>query len=124
MGKEYLDVADLQNMALLEQRKKLGKGELSSIAFAMKTGLAFLTDDQKARKLAEGVLDKRLVQTTPHLFGWLFFRAYLLDTDKALIIKEHEAAAGTLTPYFDSMYNESLRCRALSRMQVAGDESA
>lgn len=31
----------------LENRKKLGKGELSSSAFAMKIGQAVITDDQK-----------------------------------------------------------------------------
>lgn len=31
-----------------------------------------MTDDQGARKLAENSLDMGMVQTTPHLFGWLF----------------------------------------------------
>src|SRR5690606_37031569 len=55
-----IDIADLQTVEVLENRRRLSKGELSSIAFAQKTGQAFLTDDQKARKLAETVLPKRM----------------------------------------------------------------
>ncbi|MDI9331926.1 MAG: hypothetical protein QM527_11585 [Alphaproteobacteria bacterium] len=43
------DIGDLQAIKLLESRKKLGKGELSSIAFAMKINQAVITDDKKAR---------------------------------------------------------------------------
>ncbi len=46
-------IGDLQDVKLLESRKRLGMGEISSIAFAMKIGQAVLTNDQKARKLAE-----------------------------------------------------------------------
>lgn len=51
-----LDVEDLQEVEILERRKKLGKGESSSIAFAKRTNQAFLTDDQKARKLGNDVI--------------------------------------------------------------------
>ena len=34
---EHLSISDLQEIEILENRKKLGKGELSSIAFARKT---------------------------------------------------------------------------------------
>ncbi|MDR3454603.1 MAG: hypothetical protein P4L96_17690 [Rhodoferax sp.] len=47
------DIGDLQVIKILESRKRLGKGELSSIAFAMKIGQAVITDDKKARKLSE-----------------------------------------------------------------------
>jgi len=76
-----LDIADLQTLEILENRKRLGKGELSSIAFAIKTQQALLTDDQKARKLAREVLKKSIIQTTPHLFGWLFFINYRFDEE-------------------------------------------
>ncbi len=33
---EHLSISDLQEIEILENRKKLGKGELSSIAFARK----------------------------------------------------------------------------------------
>jgi hypothetical protein len=63
-----LDLEDLQEVEILERRKKLGKGELSSIAFAKRTSQAFLTDDQKARKLGNDVIPG-YVQTTPHLLA-------------------------------------------------------
>src|SRR5216684_8075810 len=74
-----LDIADLQSVAVLESRKKVSKGELSSIAFALKTRQAFMTDDQGAQKLAAGVMDWRMIQTTPHLFAWLLFTQHLSD---------------------------------------------
>ena len=56
------DISDLQAIKVLEERKRLGKGELSSIAFAMKIHQAVLTDDKKARKLSEDS-GHRLTQT-------------------------------------------------------------
>ena len=120
-----LDVADLQDVELLENRRRLSKGELSSIAFAKKTQQAFLTDDQKARKLAETVLANRMTQTTPHLFGWLFFTCMLSDGDKDPIIQEHVRLNRPLEKYFEEMYLEALRCRsqAQSASRHLGDDS-
>jgi len=111
----HLDIEDLQDVMILENRKKLSKGELSSIAFAKKTRQAVLTDDQKARKLAEQVMDRQMVQTTPHLFGWLYFTNRLSDGDRAEIIAEHEKYNGRLAPYFEIMYREALRCRLMAQ---------
>jgi hypothetical protein len=113
-----LTVEDLQDISILESRKRLSKGELSSIVFAKKISQAFLTDDQKARKLAEGLLD-RSVQTTPHLLGWLFFNGRLTDGDKKTIIDQHVGLAGTLSPHFEAVYCESLRCQLLQRNVAA-----
>jgi len=85
-----LDVADLQGVEILENRRKLSKGELSSIVFAKKTQQAFMTDDQKARKLAQTELAADRVQTTPHLLGWLLFERRITDGDKDEIIKQHK----------------------------------
>lgn len=74
------DIGDLQAVKLLESRKRLGKGEISSIAFAMKIGQAIITDDMKARKLAEDS-GHELTQTTPHLFAWLIFKGRLGSVD-------------------------------------------
>ena len=46
-----ITIDDLQEIDVLNSRKKLGKGELSSIVFAKKTRQAFLTDNTRARKL-------------------------------------------------------------------------
>ena len=103
-------IDDLQVVELLERRKKLGKGELSSIAFAMKIRQAVITDDQKARKLAEAA-GHPLVQTTPHLFSWLIFTGRLGDSDKALVIQQHEEMDQDLTPHFERAYEMALVCK-------------
>ncbi len=116
-----LAVEDLQDIGILENRQRLSKGELSSIAFAKKTSQAFLTDDQGARKLARGVVTQG-VQTTPHLFGWLFFSGHLVDGDRMALIGEHEAMGGRLSRYFEEMYLESLRCRLMASDSKAADK--
>ncbi len=109
-----LSIEDLQDIGILESRGRLSKGELSSIALARKIGQAFLTDDQKARRLANS-MPGHMVQTTPHLFGWLFFTGRLTDGDKEVIINEHRGLGGPLSPYFEAIYLESLRCLLMQR---------
>jgi predicted nucleic acid-binding protein len=53
----HISVEDLQELSALESRKRISKGELSSILFAIQTRQAFLTDDQAARALAENIAD-------------------------------------------------------------------
>lgn len=118
-----LDVADLQDVAVLESRRRLGKGELSSIVFANKTRQAFLTDDRKARKLAESVLASQMTQTTPHLFGWLLFTCKLTDADKDHVIAEHEQLKRPLRPHFEAMYLEALRCRCMAQHASSSGDS-
>lgn len=103
------DIEDLQAIKLLESRKKLGKGELSSIAFAMKIGQAVITDDKKARKLAENS-GHALAQTTPHLFSWLIFKKRLSDSDKDTVISQHKAMERPLAPHFETAYEMALQC--------------
>jgi hypothetical protein len=103
-------IDDLQAIKLLEQRKRLGKGELSSIAFAMKIRQAVITDDQKARKLASEA-GHELVQTTPHLFSWLIFTGRLGDSDKSLVIGQHKKFGQSLTPHFERAYTMALEYR-------------
>ena len=116
-----IDIADLQTIELLENRKRLGKGELSAIAFALKTGQAFITDDQKARKLAQQILQQSLTQTTPHLVGWLFYTNCLSDGDKDILIREHKEMGCTLGVYFEEMYHEAYRCKFLMCQGVNND---
>jgi hypothetical protein len=104
------DIEDLQRIALLQSRKRLGNGEISSIAFAMKHHQALLTDDQKARKLATEA-GHTAVQTTPHLFGWLVFTGVLGDDDKNVVIAEHRALGGILQQYFEEAYLLALKWR-------------
>ena len=109
-----LSIEDLQTVEILENRKRLGLGELSSIALAMKTRQAFLTDDQKARKLGSEFMTTPGPQTTPHLVGWLFFHGHLIDQEKTDVIEEHESMERPLSKYFEIMYMEAMRCRLLS----------
>lgn len=110
-----LSVEDLQEVALLENRRRLGMGELAGIAFAKRVGLGFQTDDMRARKLAASVLDEGSIQTTPHVLGWLFFMGHLVDGDLPTIIAEHESLNRPLKPYFEQMYQEAMRCRLMAR---------
>jgi len=110
-----LSVEDLQEVALLENRRRLGLGELAGIAFAKRVGMAFQTDDMGARKLAASVMDGASVQTTAHVVGWLFFMGHLADGDLSVIVTEHEAVNRPLKPYFEQMYLEAMRCRLMAR---------
>lgn len=110
-----LEIEDLQEVEILERRKKLGKGELSSIAFAKRTGQAFLTDDQNAVKLALEVLPSGHVQTTPDLFGWLIFEQLLGDSDKQVVISQHESLKRPLKEKFEEGYSLALQYRLASR---------
>lgn len=107
----HLDLDDLQEVEVLRNRKRLSMGELSSIAFAKKTRQAFLTDDQKARRLAGDVMDISLVQTTPRLFGWLMFTRHLTDADKHDVVEEHKRFGRPLAKWFEETYLDALRFR-------------
>jgi predicted nucleic acid-binding protein len=103
------DLSDLEK--LLEHRERLGKGELSSIAFAMKFRQAVLTDDQKARRLASNA-GHDMVQTTPHLFSWLIYNGQLADSEKDTVISQHRELDGILEKHFEDAYLLALRYRA------------
>lgn len=108
-----LTVDDLQDVARLGARRRVSKGELSSMAFARRVGMAFQTDDQGARKLAVEVLAAARVQTTPHVLGWLFFNRRLADHDLDAVIAQHEQVSRPLRRYFEEMYREAMRCRLM-----------
>ena len=103
-------IDDLQAIASLEKRKRLGKGELSAIAFAMKIRQGLLTDDRKAFQLAieMGHIHS---QTTPHLFSWLIFKNILGDGDKSTVLHEHLALGRQLGPHLQRAYEMALFCR-------------
>lgn len=106
-----LSIEDLQDDEILKYRKSLGKGELSSIAFAKKTRLSFHSDDQGARKIAEQILGVKQVQTTPLLLGWLFYNNHLSDRDLEPIIKDHISAGRPLERFFREVHEESWRIK-------------
>ena len=123
-GDHDLSIDDLQDIGLLKNRKRLGKGELSSIAFAQKTRQAFMTDDQKARKLADEVMTEHGCQTTPHLFGWLFFSMQLTDADKHQVIGDLKDMGSCLCPHMEDAYNLALQFRLTmwQNNNIVGDE--
>jgi len=111
---EYpISIEDLQDSNLLSNRKKLSKGEISSMVFAKKTRQAFLTDDQGARHLAEGFIGLENTQTIPHLFGWLTYNGNVLDSEKEMIIKQHKEMNGTLEKYLAEVYFLALEKRIM-----------
>jgi hypothetical protein len=103
-------IEDLQAIELLEMRKKLGKGELSSIAFAMKIRQGFITDDRKAWQLAKDSGHPH-AQTTPHLFSWLIFTGRLGDCDKDIVIAQHVDAGRHIARHLETAYEIALQCR-------------
>jgi predicted nucleic acid-binding protein len=103
-----LSISDLQDLDILERRKRLGRGELSTIVFAKKISQALITDDQSARKFANEVLGPNAVQTTPHLVGWMFYHRILTDSSLAEIIREHKYFARPLETYFQQVYRTAL----------------
>lgn len=107
-------IGDLQDVKVLESRKRLGMGEISSIAFAMRIGQAVLTDDQKARKLAQ-TAGHQLVQTTPHLFSWLIFTRRLEDSDVSIVVNQHKALEGDMAPHLEQAYRLALECNLNAR---------
>lgn len=106
-------IEDLQSIEILEKRKKLGKGELSSIAFAMKIHQGFITDDTKAWQLAKDV-GHPYAQTTPHLFSWLIFTGRLGDGDKDIVIAQHVDVGRHIAQHLQTAYEMALQCRLYS----------
>lgn len=108
-----LTIEDLQDEKIMKYRNRIGHGELSSIAFAKKTGLCLLTDDQKARKLGGEILGLDKIQTTPLLFGWLLFHGHLGDQDLEPVISDHKQNGRPLEKYFREVHAESWRVKLL-----------
>lgn len=120
----HLTLDDILDLTILERRQNLGKGELSSLAFARHIRQAFLTDDQKARKLATEVCDARMVQTTPHLLGWLFYIRRLLDSDLDTVVTQHQELNGPLSKYFKIIYQRALEYRARDETSNKGQTTS
>ena len=110
----HIDLEDLLDVEVLQERMNLGKGELSSIAFARRTRQGFLTDDQGARKLAKTTLPGKQVQTTPQLFGWLIYERFLTDADKNTVIEQHTNFNRPLKKYFEIMYERALEQKLMT----------
>lgn len=111
-----VSIDDLQDASIIQNSQNLGRGELSSIAFCKKTNQVFLTDDQKARKIATVILGREKVQTVPHLVGWLFYEGLLTDGDLELVISEHKEKVRPLEKYFRQVYLFALSIRCQNKI--------
>lgn len=109
---------DIDDLAMLVRKapKGLGSGEMSCIATAYRIrSIAFMTDEQKARKFASQQLGLS-VETTPKLYAWLHYYRHLSDGDHEDVIREHEIYEGMpLTSFFCEAYGEAMRCRSMQR---------
>jgi hypothetical protein len=109
-----IDIEDLQDVEILRSRKKLSIGELSVIVFARKTAQAILTDDRGAQNLARTALAVNTVQSTPHLFAWLYFNSLLSDSDKEQVAADLLLLSRSLKPHLENYHAEAQRCRAIA----------
>jgi predicted nucleic acid-binding protein len=109
-----IELEDLQDIEVLNKRKNVSKGELSSMILAKRIGHAFMTDDKKAASLAGHIMPRDFIQSTPHLLGWLYFHGRLQDSDKDKILSELQQHERSLQPHIDRAYEEALRCRLMS----------
>lgn len=107
-----IEIEDLQEVEVLENRRRLSTGELSVIVFAKKTRQAVLTDDVGAQNLARAELGASLVQSTAHLFAWLYFNSQMGDSDKEQIQADLHGLCRSLKQ-LDGLHAEAQRCRAL-----------
>lgn len=91
------------------------------MVFAKRTQQAFMTDDNKAAKLAKTIMAADYVQSTPHLMGWLFFMGKLEDSDLSQIIDDLKKFERNLEAQLKNAYQEALRCRLMaSRVWQSG----
>jgi predicted nucleic acid-binding protein len=120
---QEVQLQDLLIPALMQQAGRIGKGEVSAIAFAYRTRQAVLTDDQKARRLASGPALAVVTQTTPQLLGWLIYSRHLLDGDYRTILGEHKEMEGPLEPHFKRAYLMAFRALCPVGQTDVSDES-
>ena len=109
-----IELEDLQQVEVLQSRKRLSIGELSVIVFARKTAQAILTDDRGAQNLARTALAATNVQNTPHLFAWLYFKSLLGDSDRTQVEADLAALGRSLKPHLERYHSEGQRCRAVA----------
>ena len=109
-----IDVEDLQDLEVLRNRKKLSLGELSVMVFARKTSQAVFTDDRGAQKLSRTIMAEATVQSTPHLYGWLYFTSLLGEGDLEQIRSDLQGFKRSLDPHLGQYHTEAQRCKAIA----------
>lgn len=112
-SRQTLTIEDIQEVEVMRASKKLGRGELASIAYAKKIGQSVLTDDRKARTYAKEILGSDRAQTTPHLFGHLILKNLITETEVEGIIQDHNACGRPLEKYFRECFLYALQIRLM-----------
>ena len=119
-----IELEDLQEVAALEGRMAISKGELSTIAFAKRTGQSFLSDDRQAKDLAKSVLAAESIQDIPHLCGWLCVNDILHESDASTIRAELKTLQRYLDPHIANAFRGALEIKLMRHMETQhGTES-
>lgn len=111
-----IELEDLQEVAALEARKAISKGELSSIAWAKRTQQIFFSDDKQAKKLAKAALSESAVQDTPHLCAWLCINDSIHEHDELRIRTELQSLKRPLDPHISNAFRAALEFRLMRDM--------
>ena len=112
-----IDLEDLQEVAALEGRLAISKGELSSIAFAKRTSQSLLTDDRQAKGLAKSVLHEDAIQDIPHLCGWLCVNGVIHESDRDTIRAELATLQRYLDPHIANAFLGALEIRLMKQLE-------
>ena len=118
-----LTIDDLQDLITLARQrgfdKRLGHGEISCAALALRWGVAVLTDNRKDFRAISGLVDGRL-QTTPRLLGWLYLDGHLTDPDVGDILSEHRSTGGQMSQVYERAHHEACEKRLARQTSTHG----
>jgi hypothetical protein len=118
-----IELEDLQEVASLEARLAISKGELSCIAWAKRTVQSFFSDDKKAKLLAGSVLDDESIQDTPHLCAWLCIHGSIHEHDEVQIKADLKSLNRPLDPHISNAFRRALEIRLMNEMQRQSGQS-
>jgi len=113
-----IELEDLQEVSALEGRMSISKGELSTIAFAKRTGQSFLSDDRQAKELAKSALAPESIQDIPHLCGWLCLNDVLHESDANTIRAELKTLQRYLDPHIENAFRGALEIKLMRQMET------
>jgi hypothetical protein len=112
-----IELEDLQEVASLEGRLAISKGELSSIAWAKRTGQSFFSDDKKAKRLAKSAIHDASIQDTPHLCAWLCIQGNIHEHDEGQIRADLKSLGRFLDPHISNAFRSALEIRLMNDTQ-------
>lgn len=105
---------ELQEMHVLAERRRVGRGELSCIVFAKKVGISVMTDDRKGTRFARDLLGgENRAQGTPRLLGWLLYNDHLAGGSLDAVVAEHTSMGRPLGKVYRRMHEWIDHCRSM-----------